>query len=263
MPLRIRGRSYTRHGGRYTYRRRLARTAARYARKRAGIFRYIALRPSGTAGMDLKSYDTYIGSTTIPLGAAMAGCEMDPSVNCFNCPAQGTAFNQRLGNRIWMKSLMICGEVRWPMQEDAGDPNPDCTVGIWLILDKANNAQNPGYNSEDVLVNQSGNAVQAPSNCMVNLTYSRRYVILRKIMLARPNQDAAYSAADHFHFQGVSVPWKMYVPLRNMITEFATSNPHCGDIVDNAIHLIAVCSNQEATNTWPKIHYAARLRYYG
>lgn len=187
-----------------------------------------------------KYFDADRTSTAITSSAAdWTGQEYDPAtLNTLFCPVQGTAFNERVGRKVYVKSLRIKGTFSIAAQanQTAGD---NANVLRWLcyIDRQTNGTQAQG---EDVLSSGAGsNAV----DMFQNAANFGRFRILTDRKIIMENQAISFDGTN-IEQQGISKPF-FYAKTFNppMVVHFnATNGGTVADIVDNSFHIIANCT---------------------
>lgn len=214
---------------------------------------------------ELKFFDSSKALTALVAPTDSAGAEVDPTANALNCIPTGTTMSTRDGSKVVMKSLQITGMLRVASQtaQTAADNGLDFYVAV--VLDKQTNGAQ--LNSEDVFTNPLANGALA-THPLRNMSFSKRFQVLKSINVPLKNHPPMVRsntlATDPIqHVQsGVVIPFSMYIPLGDIITQWKTTNTDGAitDIVDNSLHVIAYTSSTDLT---PNIAYNARIRFLG
>lgn len=226
----------------------------------AQIRRAMNVRTGGYSGIEWNFFDCSRSAGLVST-ADSAGGEIDPTtLNCLNCPAQGTGETSRLGRQITMGSIYVKGMVNISQQSNQTATDIIPTVMIALVLDKQTNGAQ--LNSEDVYTNQSGFSTLAPMP-MRNLENIQRFQVLKTVRIGP--QEIAGSIqpvydGTNIEQMGANVPFEMYVNLKNMKVNFISgeTGSSVSAIADNSLHLVAFCSN---VGTAPSVLYNSRLRF--
>lgn len=233
--------------------KRVARRRPQPTRGRRGIY-----RTAGLLGFETKFHDSSLSGTALVSTTGATGGEVDPAtILCLNGVPQGDTSSSRDGMKISMKSLFINGQVYVQDANTVTAAQASPNIYIALVLDtQTNGAQ---LSSENVFTNPSASAANA-NIPLRNMSYTERFKVLKvkqttiKPTIFHDGTDAAIS--------GCSMPFKMQVDLKGMMTKFqtGTTTGYVGTIIDNSLHLIAFTDSVDMT---PRISYHARLRYTG
>lgn len=210
-------------------------------------------------GVELKFLDNSLVAQALTAPTDWTGCEADPATTlCLTAPAQGDGANNRDGKQIIGKSLHVSGKIACLVQELQGNPPEATEVYVAVVLDKqTNNAQ---LNSEDVMTNVAANAA-LNAFPLRNMSFGKRFKVLRGERLVMQNDAISHFAVDSFAHSGLSQSFDWFIPLKDLRINFnQTSTGVIGNVLDNSIHVIAICNQ---TLTAPSISYNSRFRFVG
>lgn len=221
------------------------------------------LRIAGFLGIENKFFDTAATSLALVSPVDAAGGEVNPELPntavTFNSPAQGEGEQDRDGRQITMNSLTIRGILDIGTQANVTATDTVPSVLIALILDTQTNAVK--LNSEDVYKN-TGSTAPLAASVLRNLQNSKRFRVLRKIMIQPATAPQVTYDGTNIEVTGVHTPWEMHIDLKSMKTNFKSggTTADVANIMDNSIQLVAFCTS---TSYIPKLSYNARLRFMG
>lgn len=227
------------------------------------------LRTGGTAGIELKFFETaktgfavtnLSGQTTVDMAS------ISPVVaNCYflNNPNVGSAATQRDGRVIRARSIEVEGVLRLHCTAVAATNYRNPTVWVMLCLDTQvnNTAITPATYGNKVYVEH------APGAPMRNLDGSPRFRVLaatRKqfnCQLYAYDQASATSPASGFQ----QLPFKLYRKLgfKTNYTVGAGGSTLGSDIVDNGLFVMIFSDRATAAGVDLKADLASRLRFVG
>lgn len=223
--------------------------------------RFRTRRTGGRINSEPKYYDLNYNAA-LSATADWSGAEADPTtILCLNGVPQGDTMTTRDGQKIEMKSIFINGLINVPTQSAQSAAENDATVFIALVLDtQTNKAQ---LNSEDVYENtRSGSDSYLLTSPLRKMNFSERFKVLAtKTITFPPPPITNNAAANTIVQQGIKVPFTMFANLKSLGTKFDTSatTGAIGTIVDNSLHMVAVCNNQDFA---PSLIYQSRLRFF-
>jgi len=220
-------------------------------------------RLAGYVGLEKKFFDTGLVGGVPSASATATSGEIDPTtIDCLNAVALGDGPTQRDGRQINMMSITVKGNVFIPAQADqtAADTMPN--IFIALVLDTQTNAAQA--QSEQVFTNPGASASTA-NQPFLNLENHQRFRVLKTVRIAAEQIAGCVVPVydgSNIEQSGASVPWSMYVNLKQMKVNFlsAQTTSVIAAIADNSLHLIAFTDN---TSTSAIINYNARLRFMG
>lgn len=199
---------------------------------------------------ELKCFD--VSASILQFLTPAAGTSI---ANPLNVPLVGSELYQRVGRKIYMKSIQIKGYVY-------NTATALQSLGrIYLIYDSQANGAAPTVGT--VFNNMDGiNATNGLS--MINLNNRQRYKIIRDHQFTLPA--VTYTAGvltngpqfNNTHPNAYSINW--YIPLNRLETIFNQINGgSVADIVSGS--LLIGCMTDVANNTW-SFTFCSRLRYY-
>ncbi len=234
------------------YRPRKRRRIGGYGRKPA-----LNVRTGGYQGMELKFYDQTNVADNVVTTANGSGMEVDPSATVLlNTVTQGNGESQRLGRKMTMKSIYVCGVINIAAVADQTVPEDVPHIAIWLVLDKQTNGAT--LNSEDVFSNLSGD-LRGGTSLLRNLQFSTRFTVLAKASFTMPVSSISGDSTN-FDSPGISRQFKLFANLKNMNVLFSGTTETVANIIDNSLHMVASCTS---TTMGPTITYNSRLRFTG
>lgn len=236
MPRRS---SYTRR----TFFRRRFPTRITSGRSRFGFARRNATSVSRFSGKELKCFDTVFRNFTVPPFGA-------PNIETVNNVQQGSAFFNRIGTKIGMKSILI----NWHLFPQ--NTIVSCNIRISLIYDRQSNGAYPGFSEIFQTVDGLG-ALTSTHMSLTNIVNKDRFVILKdlNIPIVASTTTASVQIA-----QMPTLNWSgsWYVPLNNMETTYKTSTNSIGDISTGNLFLMI---GANVANVGISAHTVTRLRY--
>nr|WAE42210.1 MAG: capsid protein [Cressdnaviricota sp.] len=207
-------------------------------------------------GGELKSVD-------FPVASAPATATLNATlyVQALNVIQVGSAFYNRIGNDIEMKSLHLIGQIA--ISGNVTGPTQEY-IRIMIIYDRQPNGNYPAI--ADVLTNYD-NAGTTTSNsyCHLNPNNADRFKILMDNRIDIPYNSGAADfnqAAEIFDYTKNEVNINRFIPLRGLLTKYkASSSPAViGDQATGALLLFclgSVASGAEGYN----FKYTSRIRY--
>jgi len=225
--------------------------------------RYRGLRRYPQSGIETKYWDSNFQQLAIPVPPASdtwAGMEMYPGPNTIplNCPTQGSGNQDREGRFITMESVQISGVVTIASQIETTGQTADTlpVVKVWIVLDK--NVNGTDLASENVYTNPAGTSITGLAP-LRNLLYSKRYKVLKEIDIPMRTILPTGLGTDIFQ-AGAHEAFDCFIKLKGLKTEFLANAGNTGDLVNNAIFVMAAASNNSYA---PKLQYNSRLRFRG
>jgi len=181
-----------------------------------------------------------------------------------NIPTVGSAFYNRIGNKITMKSIhiKINIEPRIPTTTPGGQNE---TVRFMLIYDRQANGANP---TPATLLTDYGNGGGTQTTIIsgMNPTQTGRFVILREhfIKLFNVNNETDMtSAASSFYQQDDHWFVNWFVKLKDLETIYQASTGGIGDVSNGALYLVNMTDATAAAQSACIFKYKARLRFMG
>ncbi len=211
-------------------------------------FRRGNIRSAGRLKTEVKTRDLNLTTSfTTTLGDMLAGVPI-------NGISQGTANNQRIGNRIITTQLQVVGTLAFnPLDTGsttAGNFNNIVKV-IWGVDHQANGAIiTPG----DVYDQLSSTASWR------NMDHIDRFTILKTMKVARTAPIASsVGGTDEKVGAQVDVPFSFVIPMR-MVTRFEGTGATISDISDNHIFCLGIMEDTQCPCT---LTQRIRMRYEG
>ncbi len=210
-------------------------------------------------GVEKKFFDSCGADVAIPSATNCVG-GIIPSTSpaadtCLNSVGIGTGDSERDGRKITMKSIQVDGYVRRAEQNLKSAFLDAAEYTIALILNKQTNGAVTV--TSDVFSNTAASLAMAP-HAMRNLKSVTKYDILWKRTFKEPIQTTGNDAAGTFSIKGWTVPFKFYIPLRDLEVCFSADSALLASITDNSLMMYAM-----ASKTGLQVCYNARLRYFG
>lgn len=229
----------------------MLRAEARAIRRGANV------RSGGFLGIELKFYDTLLVGSALTTATDASGGEHDPSATIvLNSVIRDTSESGRIGNRITMKNISLNGIINVPIKVDQTTSDVAPVVFISLVMDKQTNGATIA--SEDVYTNKGANILLGAS-LYRNLQETTRFRVLRSMQLTLPQPTLTFDGTN-LEQGGFQIPWRMDVPLNQMVQFNAGTTESVANITDNSLHLLAWASS---TTLNPTISYNSRLRFVG
>lgn len=190
---------------------------------------------------ELKALDTTVNQAFKVSGGP-------PPISTLNYPVVGAELYQRVGRKIYMKSIHFRGVV-FNTAAAAQD-----FIRIVILYDANPNAAAPAYT--DILQDSTaGSATSFFSH--LNLTNRQRFKVLKDWHKVMPLTTAANAEASVPEINCFSLDW--FIPLKGLETVYnGTNGGSIADIVTGAIVIMTYASN---TNLW-QLNGTFRLRYY-
>nr|DAO14323.1 MAG TPA: capsid protein [Cressdnaviricota sp.] len=228
---------------------------------RARSFAMKNLRTGGLLGIELKFVDCAANGTALTAPTDASGGELNPStgiIGCLSAPALGDAANNRDGNKIVVKSVLLQGTISVAAQANQTAADLSCTVFLALVMDTQANGVT--LNSEDVFTNLSANASQA-TNLFRNMSYTQRFKVLKLKRISLRIPTLTWDGTN-IEQTGFSTQWKLGVKKMMMGVTFTTGSTTAdiANVTNNALHLVGYCDNASLV---PTVYYNSRVRFVG
>jgi len=218
------------------------------------------VRTGGLLGVEKKYLDCARTLTPLLAPTDMSGIEIAPtsgSTGCLSAPATGDAFNNRDGQKIQAKSILVKGVILVAPQinQTAADTSP--VVCVSLIQDTQTNGA--VYNSEDVYSNFSNEAGQN-CNALRNPSYVERFKVIKTLCFNLPQLPITYDGAN-IEQPGLTIPFTLSKKL-NFTTRFLSggNTADIANVIDNSLNIIAWVNN---TSYAAQIGFNSRFRFIG
>lgn len=201
---------------------------------------------------EMKYFDSTKAATNLVAAADWTGAELDPNTGMF-APTVGATINQRIGRKVYAKSLRIRGIIG-TNPATTGAAYPPCQVRLLLVQDTQTNAAQ--LNSEDVMQAPATATALAATNSRQALTQLGRYRVLKdKVFILQDPNFVSSSVAG----APLLRPFKFNIDLKDQIVTFnSTNGGTIADVVDNSWHIIAIASD---IGMVPFIQYEARVSF--
>lgn len=227
------------------------------AGKRKGF--YTVPRTMGVvAQTERKYFDSYKSALTLATTVDWTGTEADPnSLNCLFAPTEGSDINNRIGRKVSIVKLAIRGMIHVPSQTNQSAGDTSSVVRLIVYVDQqTNGAQAQGEN----LMAAPGAATGL--NCMStwqNAANFGRFRVLKDKTIKLLQPEMVYDGTN-IEQSGHVLPFKFTFKFsKPIITRFNASNAGTvGDIIDNSLHMVAVC---QTASLAPTLSYQARTVY--
>lgn len=201
-----------------------------------------------TPKQELKAFDTaFLGNNFHTIAGVPAFQLLNPVVN-------GAELYQRVGRKLYMKSLHIRGNIvqTATSTQDIGR--------ILVVYDSQCNAAAPAIAA---LLQDSNAGAATNALSEINLTNRARFKILRDKQIIFPSATLAGGVQTNQAFQEQyehSFSVNEFIKLGGLEAEYNGVNAgNIGDITSGAIFLVCVMETNDAV--W-QFQYTARLRYY-
>lgn len=222
------------------------------------------LRTGGFSGKELKFFDSGLDATSVQCLPNLSDCMFDPlTINCLNCPEQGSAPQNREGRNIKMHSVHIEGTIHYVPQFNNTVIATIPDVFIALVLDtQTNKAQ---MNSGECFQNPQLDPTLKTAP-LRNLEYTHRFRVLKTMRIRAPDLSLDITGASGHEYSGKYIHFEIHKKLYGLITNFAgNASPNTvGNIVDNSLHIIAMSDGDDTLTSHIEVDlaYNARIRFY-
>lgn len=229
----------------------LGRARTKRARR---YFRKQNYQWGGMLGIERKYFDSSLANQAMSNTADWTNNMLDPTtLNCLNCPVQGTTALTRVGLRYNITEIHLAGAVQWPSEanQSAADNAP---IICWaLIMDKQPNGAQCTAN----LIYQNpanvGGTVTAP---LRNLQYAKRFKVLKTWTCTLLPTVLSYDGTNMEQGGNVET-FEYFKQFKKPIRCETVGN--AGTIADNvncAFHVIGMTTNPAVT-----MSYNCRIRF--
>lgn len=212
------------------------------------------VRTGGLLGIELKAFDTHRSLVAISNANTWAGGEYETATYGLFCPTQGSAINNRDGQRTIVKSILVQGIVQRSVEADQADVRESGTVQVSLVMDRQTNGAQ--LNAEDVYV---ATAPAVPAQRV--LEYAHRFRVLKTVLIDLHDvaafSDGANTGSVTGNSKSFTLSWKGSVPANFVAGAGAGA---VADLRDVSFHIIA-CSTSPASADY--IRYNSRVRFVG
>jgi len=181
-----------------------------------------------------------------------------------NIPTVGSAFYNRIGNKITMKSLHLKINIaqRTPVSAPGGN-NQTCR---WLLVyDRQTNGATPTI--QTLLTDyQADGSTEGGILSGMNPTQTGRFIILREHFIKLFNLNAvagqAYTSQSMMEQDGQwFVNW--FVKLKDLEAIYQANNGSIGDVANGALWLVALSDIPDVDNSCAIFTFKSRLRFIG
>lgn len=238
--------------------------AAAYRMRGRGYHPYGQIaRPYSSVPRDTKSLDSALLTTNV----GNVGAFLHP-----NIALEGSAFYNRIGRQIQMKSLEVVW--RW-FTTSAAIATSELYGRLAVVYDRQPNGADPTI--DQIWSNYRTNGTNYNNAAVfTNPTFKDRFVVLRDLRIILPAVGAGGTPASlggftftretnvhgghSEHLQGLS--GHIFIPLKDLMTTFKTSTNSIADISTGALYLIQWTSDtfNSPVATWT-CETMTRLRY--
>lgn len=209
----------------------------------------------GAGRVELKACDL----SATPLSGVIS---TTPVFQLLNGVQSGSAFYNRIGNKITMKSLHLTGMIA---SNSAATPAsvPEF-LRIIVFYDKQCNGAAPVIG--DILANYDNTGTATTTSVSgINMNNAERFIILMDNRVTITNNDSSLiqeGAINGCYNQEIHI--NRFINLRNLETIYkATSNPAVvGDIATGSLFLVIFGSVASGANPGYILYFNARLRYF-
>lgn len=196
----------------------------------------------GARGKEIKSFDCTIhAGDPCVLVAAVAGTAVNANpvtgMVCINTPIAGSAFSERVGSRIVVKSIAV------KMMINPAATTAQNTVRVMIVYDRQVNKQFAGI-GDLLAVNASAPTFSAG----INIQNKNRFLVLRDSYVPI---DAAQGLCKYLSFY-VKGRWD---------TEFSASAGSVADITTGAIYVVWFMATQVGAGALNVTEFNTRIRY--
>lgn len=181
-----------------------------------------------------------------------------------NLPQEGASFYNRIGRKIMMRSLHLCGQI---VRSAAVAGTVSEYLRVMVVYDRQPNKAAPAI--ADLLLNYD-NAGGTVTNSLssLNMNNAERFAILRDIRIHIP-QEGNVAATQQTGIQSIidyqtnRTNINEYIKLKDLETHFASStNPSAiGDCTTGALWVVTFGNLAAGTANY-QLNYTTRLRYH-
>lgn len=195
-----------------------------------------------TPKQEIKSFD--LANVNVTFGAA-------GTFTLLNVPVNGAELYQRVGRKIYMKSLHIRGQVF---------PNGNGGIDFGRLIVFYDSQPNAAASNIGTLLQDSNAAAGTSVTSEINLNNRQRFKILRDMQFMLPN----YASADTPNILGYqdqimqTFNINEFIKLKGLETIFNGANG--GTIADITSGSLYICTYSNNAN-W-SFNFGSRLRYY-
>jgi len=183
----------------------------------------------------------------LPFVVDPANADAFPATCILQKVGQGPDYNQRIGDKITVKSIDFRLELRW---NAAAFANQIGSTAVWIVLDKSPNGVGPSYND----IFHCSDPSPLDQKHMKN---ENRFTILKTFFIPFGKTTAAGAQASGL------TKFMYYKYKKPTIVKYQAHNAAIADVVENQIYIIAVCDTAVAGGNGPfALHYSANIRYY-
>lgn len=230
-----------------------ARTRHKKVKTRKGFSSVARTRGASVTG-EMKYFDTQLSLSAISEDNTWANTEQDPAtfLTLF-VPVTGAGINQRIGKACKVLKLKMRFLIDAAQQLNQTGADPASAVRIIIYIDKQTNAAQA--QGENVMTAGSSDATAILSFQNID-NFGRFQVLLDKtIHLQNPNM--SYDGTN-IEQAGLSKTFKFTKKFKKplQVRFNATNGGTVADIVDNSLHVIALCDNDDLA---PRISYYSRV----
>jgi len=197
---------------------------------------------------ELKAFDVAVTTTNVDVVAAPPNF-----LTNLNCPINGAELYQRVGRKIYMKSLHLKGWL-----QIAATALQDF-VRIVVYYDSQPNAAAPTFAQ---LFQDSNAAAGSSFLSEINLVNRERFQILRNIEVLTPSSTYAAGVQTNTAYPETNGRLRVneFIPLKGLETIFnATNGGTVADISSGALGFVVFSSENSNSVTF---QWSSRLRYY-
>lgn len=225
---------------------------------------------SGLLGIELKYGDLHWTQPIVwndpAVGGFPAAAYADPTAQHLVAVSQGTGPQQRVGNKITLKSVYCSGTVLFPGWNNvdigglfAGNIRSQ-HVHIALVLDKQTNGVRPSVGS----IYTRGGVANNLMGPLRNMANTARFRVLKTWDLYRDMQGLLQPAGGASDAPDVMKKWEWSMNLKDLVINFlpTATTGNIADIMDNALHIVA-WYDDNGWQTAPTITYSMRFRFLG
>lgn len=244
-----------------------------YPKKRKNVYLYNNKKTKKTYKPSRKDYTSQIARysskgkeiKTLDNWANLAQIGTTPQFFILNAPKTGSAFYNRIGSKITMKSLRF----RIQLRDIPDNPGSDSMiVRIIIFYDRQNNGLVSAKSDLLQSVNMDGVGSTDPLGG-INIVNSERYVILRdEIIPIFSTINSTSTAPTHMQYSMIDGQHKnyfdWYIKLKGLETKFQNNDGDEGSITTGALYLYVFGDlSTGGGNLVPlKATYNARTRFY-
>jgi len=205
---------------------------------------------------EMKYFDTEKSLSAVAETNDWTGTEQDPTTfDTLFVPVTGAGINQRIGKACKVLKMKMRFMLNAAQQLNQTGADPAAQVRVIVYLDKQTNAAQA--QGEQVMTGGVSDATGVLS--FQNINNFGRFQVIKDWTFNLQNPNMSYDGTN-IEQAGLSKTWKMSKRFKKpIVVRFnATNGGTIADIVDNSLHVLALCDNDDLA---PLISYYSRVCY--